>query len=214
MARLESFEGVENPERSKSSKTEVKPDTPSETDKKKLERLSGNSEIKPSGDETQPKSDGKEKLGNVRPKEESLDNKKPENMESTMNDYFKDLKNRSDCPETIKDRPFESKDLKKLSPEETVARRDEFDDKKPELKKQWSEKNGQPWPKYDQDVYSSNGKKIRKAGSDYDAHHIQPLGMNGKNEASNITPLHANEHYDKQGVHAPDSPYSELDRML
>ena len=62
--------------------------------------------------------------------------------------------------------------------------------------------------------YSSNGKMIRKAGGDYDAHHIQPLGMNGKNEASNITPLHANEHYDKQGVHAPDSPYSKLDKML
>ena len=69
-------------------------------------------------------------------------------------------------------------------------------------------------PKYDEDVYSSNGKMIRKAGGDYDAHHIQPLGMNGQNEASNITPLHANEHYDKQGVHAPDSPYSKLDKML
>ena len=213
MARIGSFEGVENPEQSKSSETEVKPVVPSETDKKKLERPSGNLEIKTSG-EAQPKSDGKEKLCNVRPKEESLDNKKPENVESTMNDYFKDLKNRSECPETIKDRPFESKDLKKLSPEETAAKRDEFDDKKPELKKQWSEENGQPWPKYDEDVYSSNGKLIRKAGGDYDAHHIQPLGMNGKNEASNITPLHANEHYDKQGVHAPDSPYSKLDKTL
>lgn len=213
MARIGSFENVENPEQSKPSETVVKPVVPSETDKKKLERPSCNLEIKPSG-EAQPKSDGKEKLGNVSPKEESLDNKKPENVESTMNDYFKDLKNRSECPETIKDRPFESKDLKKLSPEETAAKRDEFDDKKPELKKQWSEENGQPWPKYDEDVYSSNGKLIRKAGGDYDAHHIQPLGMNGKNEASNITPLHANEHYDKQGVHAPDSPYSKLDKML
>ena len=213
MARIGNLEGVENPEQSKPSETEVKPASPTETDKKKLERPSGNSEIKPS-DEIQPKSDGKEKLGSVRPKEESLDNKKPENVESTMNDYFKDLKNRSECPETIKDRPFESKNLKKLSPEETAAKRDEFDDKNPELKKQWSEENGRPWPKYDEDVYSSNGKMIRKAGGDYDAHHIQPLGMNGQNEASNITPLHANEHYDKQGVHAPDSPYSKLDKML
>lgn len=213
MARIGNFEGVETPEQSKPSETEVKPSVPSETDKQKLERPSGNSEIKPSG-ETQPKNDGKEKLGNVRPKEKSLDNKKPENVESTMNDYFKDLKDRSECPETIKDRPFESKDLKKLSPEETAAKRDEFDDKKPELKKQWSEENGRPWPKYDKDVYSSNGKMIRKAGGDYDAHHIQPLGMNGQNDASNITPLHAKEHYDKQGVHAPDSPYSKLDKML
>lgn len=213
MAKIGSFEGAENPEQNKPSETEVKPAAPSETDKKKLERSSGNFEIKPSG-ELQPKSDGKEKLGNIRPKEESLDNKKPENVESTMNDYFKDLKNRSECPETIKNRPFESKDLKKLSPEETAVKRDEFDDKKSELKTQWSEENGQPWPKYDKDVYSSNGKLIRKAGGDYDAHHIQPLGMNGKNEASNITPLHANEHYDKQGVHAPDSPCSKLEKTL
>ena len=128
MARIGNLEGVENPEQSKPSETEVKPASPTETDKKKLERPSGNSEIKPS-DEIQPKSDGKEKLGSVRPKEESLDNKKPENVESTMNDYFKDLKNRSECPETIKDRPFESKNLKKLSPEETAAKRDEYDDK-------------------------------------------------------------------------------------
>lgn len=213
MARIGSFEDVENPEQSKSSETEVKPVVPSETDKKKLERPSNHSEIKPSS-EIQPKNDGKEKLGNVRPREELLDNKKPENVESTLNDYFKDLKNRSEYPETIKDRLFESKDLKRLSPEETATKRDEFDDKKPELKKQWSEENRQPWPKYDQDVYSSNGKMIRKAGGDYDAHHIQPLGMNGKNEVSNITPLHANEHYDRQGVHAPDSPYSKLDKML
>lgn len=133
MARIGGFEGVENPEQSKPPETGVKPVVPSEIDKKKLERPSGNLEIKPSG-EAQSKIDGKEKLGIVRPKEESLDNKKPENVESTMNDYFKDLKNRSECPETIRDRPFESRDLKKLSPEETAAKRDEFDDKKPELK--------------------------------------------------------------------------------
>ena len=183
----------------------------SESPSKKLD--DSNAETKPSG-EIQPKNDGKEKLENIDPKEKTLDNKKPEEVEATMNGYFSDLKNRSEYPETIKDQPFESKDLKKLSPEETAAKRDEFDDKKAELKNQWSEENGQPWPKYDEDVYSSNGKLIRKAGSDYDAHHIQPLGMNGQNEASNITPLHANEHYDKQGVHAPDSPYSRLDKML
>lgn len=213
MARIGSIEGVENPEQSKSSETEVKPVTLLETDKKKLERPSGSVELNPSC-EMQHKNDGKEKLSCIRPKEEFLDNKKPESVESTMNDYFKDLKNRSECPETIKARPFDSKDLKKLSPEETATKRDEFDDNKAELKRQWSEENGRPWPKYDEDVYSSNGKLIRKAGGDYDAHHIQPLGMNGKNEASNITPLHANEHYDKQGVHAPDSPYSKLDKML
>lgn len=76
MTKIGNLEGVENPEQSEPAEIEVKPVTSIETDKKKLERPSGNLELKPSG-ETKPKSDGKEKLDNVRPKEESFDNKKP-----------------------------------------------------------------------------------------------------------------------------------------
>ena len=137
-----------------------------------------------------------------------------DDLENTLDEYFEDLKEKSECPDTIEDRPFDVDDLEKQPPEKTVEMRDEFDDLKATLKKQWEEKYGRPWPKYDHDIYSSNGKLIRKAGSDYDAHHIQPLGMGGKNEVSNITPLNAEVHYDKQGVHAPDSPYSRLDKML
>lgn len=143
-----------------------------------------------------------------------LERKQPENAESVINDYVKDMKKRSNCPNTFKDRPFNVSELKKLSPEEKAARRTEFAEKKAGLKKQWEVEHGQPWPKYTGDVYSSNGKRIRKAGGDYDAHHVQPLSMNGKNEVSNITPLHASEHYDRQGIHEPDSPYGKLDRML
>jgi len=135
-------------------------------------------------------------------------------IEQTLDDYFKDLKEKSECPETIADKPFEASDLEKRTPEENAKMREEFDDKKEQLKREWEKANGRPWPKYEEDVYSSNGKLIRKAGSDYDAHHIQPLGMGGKNEASNITPLHAGVHYDKQGVHAPESPYSKLNEKL
>lgn len=137
-----------------------------------------------------------------------------EDLEKNADEYFDDLRSKSDYPETIQERPFETSELEKVSPEEVAEKRGEFDDKKAELKKEWEEENGRPWPKYEHDVYSSNGKLIRKAGSDYDAHHIQPLGMGGKNEVSNITPLHAEVHYDKQGVHAPDSPYIKLDKML
>lgn len=137
-----------------------------------------------------------------------------EDLEQTLDKYFEDLKDKSECPETIPDRPFEVSDLEKLSPEEVAKRREEFDDCKADLKKQWEEEHGRPWPKYEHDVYSANGKLIRKAGSDYDAHHIQPLGMGGKNEVKNITPLNAEVHYDKQGVHSPDSPYSKMDKML
>lgn len=137
-----------------------------------------------------------------------------DDLERVLQDYFGDLKEKSECPETIPDKSFEASALIKRTPEENAEMREEFSDKKVQLKKEWEEANGRPWPKYEQDVYSANGNLIRKAGSDYDAHHIQPLGMGGKNEVSNITPLNAEVHYDKQGVHAPDSPYSKLDQML
>ena len=143
-----------------------------------------------------------------------LPEKMEQNLEQLLADYFEDLKNKSECPDTISEKPFHISDLEKLPPEEVAIRREEFSEAKSNLKKQWEEENGRPWPKYTEDVYSSNGKLIRKAGSDYDAHHIQPLGMGGKNVASNITPLHAEVHYDKQGIHSPDSPYSKIDKAL
>lgn len=135
-------------------------------------------------------------------------------LEQIVEEYVEDLKDKSECPETIPDRPFEVSDLEKLSPEETAKRREEFDDIKGDLKKQWEEEHGRPWPKYDHDIKSANDKVIRTAGRDYDAHHIQPLGMGGKNEAKNITPLNAEVHYDKQGVHSPDSPYDKMEKNI
>ena len=152
-----------------------------------------------------------EKLGEMETGE--MDNPE-EDLEKVLQDYFRDLKEKSECPDTIPDKPFQVSDLKKRTPEENAKMREEFSDNKARLKHEWEEMNGRPWPKYEHDVYSANDKLIRKAGSDYDAHHIRPLGMGGMNEAGNITPLNAEVHYDKQGVHATDSPYSKLDRML
>lgn len=173
-------------------------------------------DIKPDGDITADEArDFIDDLFNNLDDFETGEKDNPENdLERVLQDYFRDLKEKSECPETIPDKPFDASDLKKRTPEENAKMREEFADKKAQLKKEWEEANGRPWPKYEHDVYSANGKLIRKAGSDYDAHHIQPLGMGGKNEASNITPLSAEVHYDKQGVHSPDSPYSKLDSML
>lgn len=145
--------------------------------------------------------------------EDETDNEE-KNIEKLLEEYFKDLKDKSECPETILDNPFDFSELKKRTPEENSELREEFSEIKAQLKREWEETNGRPWPKYENDVYSVNGKLIREAGSDYDAHHVQPLSMGGKNDAKNITPLNAEVHYDKQGVHAPDSPYSKLDKML
>lgn len=135
-------------------------------------------------------------------------------LENILGEYLSDLRRTSDCEQTIPKEPFGPQDLEKLTPQETAEKREEFDDLKTELKREWEEKNGCKWPTYEQDVYSESGKLIRKAGGDYDAHHIQPLSMGGENEVDNITPVHAESHYDRQGIHAPDSAYSRLDQML
>lgn len=176
-------------------------------------------DIKPDNEETA--NDADDFWDDVFSEDESIDESEADegddvedDLEKALDEYFQDLKDKSECPGTIEDRPFEVDDLEKQPPEKTAEMRDQFDDLKAELKKQWEEKNGKPWPKYDHDIYSSNGKLIRKAGSDYDAHHMQPLGMGGKNEVSNITPLNAEVHYDKQGIHSPDSPYNRMDKIL
>lgn len=145
-------------------------------------------------------------------KNEELDssndvNDEKEVVEELHNDYMEDIKNNSDYPETIED---QGSDYEKISPEENAEKRAEFNANKEKLIKEWEEKNGQEWPRYEEDVVM-NGKVIRRAGDKYDAHHIKPLGLGGKNEAGNLTPISAEKHFDKKGVHAPDSPYAKLD---
>ena len=135
-------------------------------------------------------------------------------LEETIKDYLADVKKNSEYRETIPDKPFESRSIERRSPEENANMREVFNENKAQLKKEWEEKNGIPWPKYEHDVYNSNGRLIRKAGSDYDAHHIKPLCLGGENTASNITPLHAEVHYDSQGVHASGSPFDKMCKMM
>ena len=134
-----------------------------------------------------------------------------ESFNELKDDYFDDVKSKSEYPETIDD-SIKERDWRRIEPEENAQRREEFGDNKKELIKQWEADNGRSWPTYSEDVYSQNGKLIRRAGDKYDAHHVQPLTFDGKNESNNITPIHASSHYDKQGVHAPDSPYGKMER--
>ena len=122
-------------------------------------------------------------------------------------EYFEDLRNRSEYPDTIQDN---GNDWERRDTAENAEMRDGFDDKKRELIRQWEDENGIPWPTYDEDVFTEAGKPLRPAGARYDAHHIQPLTYGGENVSSNITPLHALEHFDKKGVHAPDSPFGRM----
>lgn len=137
-----------------------------------------------------------------------------EEIEELKEKYIDDIIDNSEVPETIdKDEALKA-DYTKCSVEETAEKREEFDRTKNSLIEEWEKKNGQKWPTYSQDVYSNNGRLIRHAGDKYDAHHIQPLSMGGKNVASNLTPMHAECHYDRQGVHAPDSAYAKLEQKL
>ena len=135
-------------------------------------------------------------------------------IQELKEEYIDDIVKRSDVPETIDQEAAKSAEYEKCTPEVTAEKRAEFNTNKDDLKREWERENNQEWPKYEEDVYSENGVKIRSKGQDYDAHHIQPLNMGGENVASNITPMHATEHYDRQGVHAPDSPYAKLEKKL
>lgn len=135
-------------------------------------------------------------------------------LEKIKGEYINDLKKNSECPETIKNNAFEVSDLKKRTPEETKAMRQEFNSKKDGLIKEWEAKNGREWPRYEHDVVNEDGKVIKKKGYKYDAHHIQPLSLGGENTADNITPLKSEVHSDHKGVHAKDSPYNQMEKEV
>ena len=155
-----------------------------------------------------------ELLENYKPTEngDNDDIYKSREFNELKNDYFNDLKSKSEFPNTIDD-SIKDKDWTKINPELNGEMRDEFGNVKNKLINDWETKNNQKWPTYNNDVYSPNGKLIRHEGDRYDAHHIQPLTFGGVNDANNITPLHANEHFDKQGVHSPDSPFGKMERF-
>lgn len=121
----------------------------------------------------------------------------PERMgvKEIARDYIADLKAKSDFPDSITNSLDVSK-LEKRTPEENAKMREDFDKNKAKLRSDWEKLNNKEWPRYTQPVYNEKGKMIRKIGDCLDAHHVQPLELGGKNEASNITPLDLNKHKD------------------
>lgn len=124
-------------------------------------------------------------------------------------DYVDEMKRLSPCPDTLGDMK-DLGDLKNTPPEIVKEKRQQFNNQRNNLIRQWEEKNGCEWPKYEQDVYSKNGNIVRKKGDYYEVHHIKPLTVGGENSAKNITPLHYDVHNDRQGIHAPNSNFSQI----
>lgn len=157
-------------------------------------------------------------FSNMEHKEASSEEISENKLEKVLEEYIEDLKDKTDVPDTLPDKFFEASDLKKLSPEENAAAREEFCDRKENLIQQWQEKNGCPWPRYKEavSITTAGGAQVtlREAGNRYDAHHIQPLGLGGKNEADNITPLRVDVHFDHFGVHAIGGSCDKMEKML
>ncbi|ACT00499.1 HNH endonuclease signature motif containing protein [Paenibacillus sp. JDR-2] len=126
--------------------------------------------------------------------------------------YTQDLRDLSPYPETIE--PVDLTSWEKVSSEEVAEQRMEFRNVKNSLIEEWEAQTGETWPTYDKDIFSNNGIKIRSAGDLYDAHHIRPLEFGGKNTFDNLTPLHAEVHYDRQGIHAPGSVFQQIGEAL
>ena len=117
-------------------------------------------------------------------------------ISEVVNDYIEDLKAKSEYADTILENALDSTKLELQTPEKVKEKKEEFDDIKAKLRKEWEKINHQEWPKYKEDVKNADGVVIRKAGDNYDAHHIQPVQLGGENVASNITPLDVYSHRD------------------
>lgn len=135
-------------------------------------------------------------------------------IEKATEEYVKELKEFSEVPDTIPDKPFEASELTRLSHEEVCARREEFYEKKADLRRQWEEANGYEWPRYEKDVKNALGIVVKKAGTLYDAHHIKPLCLGGKNEVQNITPLSMDKHLTTEGIHRKGGACDRMTKLV
>ena len=98
-----------------------------------------------------------------------------------------------------------------LTPEEIRAARKEYKENREALIQEWEEQNGRPWPTYEEDVYSDDGRLVARKGDRLEVHHICPLKLGGKNEVKNIMPLGYKEHRSaSSGIHRSGGPLSQL----
>ncbi|WP_327210835.1 HNH endonuclease [Rhizobium leguminosarum] len=88
----------------------------------------------------------------------------------------------------------------------------DWDKLRPSVKEEWVKNTGRPWPKYEKDILSKNGRPYRKAGDDWEAHHIIPKDKGGPHEWWNVHPVPRPEH---QGViHARDAILNKMMEMM
>jgi hypothetical protein len=93
----------------------------------------------------------------------------------------------------------------RCSLDENRAARREYYRCRDHLIQAWVAKHDAKWPTYSENV---PGPHSRRAGQNYDCHHIQPLCASGLNDVNNIVPLPVGHHMPgtPNGVHRAGSP--------
>lgn len=143
---------------------------------------------------------------------EKLDMSPSSEIMSAKKDYINSLEDRgADFSEQEIDR--QSGKIQKVDGDLLNEARADFGREKNAIIGDWEKLHGTEWPRYENDILNDRGVVIRKAGDCYDAHHIQPLSMGGRNTAENITPLHINNHIGDNGIHNTDS-YRKLSNLV
>ncbi|MBB1533054.1 MULTISPECIES: HNH endonuclease signature motif containing protein [Mogibacterium] len=138
---------------------------------------------------------------------------KTELLEKNVDAYIKDVKAGAEYPETVKNINLDASQLKDVPENIYKKRQAEFKKIKPKLIKEFEEKHGIKYPRHTKDYYL-DGKLIHKKGDLYDVHHIKPLCLGGENTIENITPMGFKAHYDKHGIHAPNSAFDNMCKLV
>ena len=81
--------------------------------------------------------------------------------------------------------------------------RENFDDVKADLIKEWGNQLGMKWPTYECDVYSRRGNVYLHAGDNYNAHEIRPNAYGGPLKWWNLVPVNRSKH--QSGIHTKGS---------
>jgi len=88
----------------------------------------------------------------------------------------------------------------RLTPEQSKANRREFNSMKKQIIHDWESHYHTKWPKYEEPIYSKNGKITRMTGGNYDAHELIENSWGSPHEWWNIHPAkYPSEH--QQGIH-------------
>lgn len=133
-------------------------------------------------------------------------------------EYINDIVKNSTVPDTILKDMVNPEELYRETSDVVAQKRAEFKAKKADLIREWEKETGKEWPRYKEDVViklkDGTDMPLHNAGELFDAHHIRPLSWGGENIWQNITPLHADIHFDSRGVHAVESAFDQLSKLM